>query len=110
MDQQATVIMTTVASAGDAERLATRLLEGDLAACVQEIPITSRYRWQGAVQHDAEILLLVKTAPAAAQAAMSVIEAHHPYDVPEILAVPATAGLPAYLEWLAGETVTGRAR
>jgi len=104
MEEHATLIMTTVATQADAESIAARLLEQGLAACVQEMPVTSRYRWQGEVQRGVEILLLVKTVASAADEAMRAIEALHAYDVPEILALPVTGGLPAYLQWLAAET------
>ena len=104
MNEQATVVMTTVGDEASARKLAEALLEERLAACVQEVRISSRYRWEGAVQCDAEILLLVKTSKAAAAAAMGCIERHHTYEVPEILALPVSGGLPAYLQWLASES------
>ncbi len=103
MDAQAMLIMTTVDGDAAAARLATRLIEQRQAACVQQVEIRSRYRWQGEVRCDAEILLLVKTSAAAAASAMQTIEAHHPYDVPEIVALPIVAGGAGYLEWLARE-------
>ncbi len=106
MNAPGMLIMTTVDSETRAASLATDLVERRLAACVQQIRIASRYRWQGEVQCDDEILLLVKTSAAAAAAAMQAIEADHPYDVPEIIALPVADGLPAYLEWLTKETST----
>jgi periplasmic divalent cation tolerance protein len=97
------LIMTTVDSEDRAAALAARLLDQRLAGCVQEIRIKSRYRWEGAVRCDPEILLLVKTSNAAADAAMQLIRSAHSYELPEIIALPVTAGLPAYLEWLAAE-------
>lgn len=104
MSERGVVIMTTVESPSQAETICNVLLEQRLAACIQEMPITSRYRWQGEVQRDAEILLLVKTSASAADAAMHVIETYHDYDTPEIIALPVTGGLPAYLQWLDDET------
>lgn len=104
MQAKATLIMTTVDSDDAAARLATTLIERREAACVQQIGIGSRYRWDGEVKCDAEILLLVKTSAAAAASAMRTIEENHGYEVPEILALPVTDGLPAYLEWLVRET------
>lgn len=104
MTERAVVVMTTVDSAALAETLAERLLEDRLAGCIQELPIASRYRWEGAMQRDEEILLLVKTSEAAAAAAMRCIEKHHSYEVPEILVIPVTDGLPAYLRWLTRES------
>ena len=104
MAAQATVVMTTVADRSQADALCTLLLERRLAACIQEIPMTSRYRWQGEVQRESEILLLVKTSAGAADDVMQAIEVNHEYDVPEILALPVSGGLPAYLRWLENET------
>ncbi|HET6628355.1 MAG TPA: divalent-cation tolerance protein CutA [Woeseiaceae bacterium] len=104
MDAQGRLIMTTVDSEPAAATLATALVERRLAACVQQIRIASRYRWDGQVQCDDEILLLVKTSAAAADAAMQAIKDDHPYEVPEIIALPISDGLPAYLDWLAKET------
>lgn len=104
MDAQAVLIMTTVDDERAAAALATKLVERREAACVQQVDIRSRYRWHGEVKYDPEILLLVKTSRAAAAAAMRTIEENHPYDVPEIVAVPITQGLPAYLDWMTRET------
>lgn len=105
MNAHGTLIMTTVDSEPLAAALATSLVERRLAACVQQIRIASRYRWNGEVRCDDEILLLVKTSAEAADAAMQAIEDEHPYEVPEIVALPITGGLPAYLDWLVKETV-----
>jgi periplasmic divalent cation tolerance protein len=104
MDGKATLIMTTVDSEDAAARLATTLVQRRQAACVQQVDIRSRYRWEGEVKCDPEILLLVKTSTAAAEAAMNTIRENHGYDVPEIIAVPVTDGLPAYLAWLGEST------
>jgi periplasmic divalent cation tolerance protein len=103
MNDKGMLIMTTVDSEELAGVLASALLERRLAACVQEVRINSRYRWKGELRRDAEFLLLVKTSKEAAEAAMERIRDIHRYEVPEIIAVPITAGLPAYLEWLAAE-------
>jgi periplasmic divalent cation tolerance protein len=104
MDAKGMLIMTTVDSEEAAATLASVLLERRLAACVQEVRINSRYRWQGELRCDPEILLLVKTSEPAAAAAMDLIRDIHSYEVPEVIAVPITAGLPAYLAWLAAGT------
>lgn len=104
MDVQATMIMTTVDSEDAAARLATKLVERREAACVQQIGIRSRYRWEGEVKCDPEILLLVKTSAGTATSAMKTIEEHHPYEVPEILTVQVTGGSRGYLEWLTAES------
>ena len=88
-----------------AQRLATALVEARLAACVSVLPqVRSVYRWQGAVEQADETLLLAKTAAARLPALVERLEALHPYELPEIVAVEAAAGLPAYLDWVADAT------
>jgi len=102
------VFCTTPAAAAD--RLARLLVEERLAACVQALPgLRSTYRWAGAVEQADETLLLIKTTAARYAALERTLAAHHPYELPEILAVDASASLPAYLRWLAEETSTGEA-
>lgn len=104
MEVKAVVIMTTVDSEEAAARLATALVERRQAACVQQVDIRSRYRWEGEVKCDPEVLLLVKTSAAAGEAATNTIRELHGYSVPEIVTVPITGGSPEYLAWLATET------
>jgi len=97
-------VMSTVPNQAAATRIAGLLVEARLAGCVQIIgPVTSMYRWQGKVESASEILLLIKSRQDLFPAVVEVITANHPYEVPEILAVPVVAGGPAYLNWLAGE-------
>ena len=70
---------------------------------MQELSIRSRYRWEGKLRSDPEILLLIKTSSSAKAAAMQTIESLHDYDVPEIVALPITDGLPDYLAWIEHE-------
>lgn len=98
------LILTTCADAADADRLTAALLENRLAACVQRMPIQSAYHWQGAIQHEAELLLLIKTRRDLYPAVEERLRALHPYDVPEIIQLPITAGLPAYLNWISDNT------
>lgn len=101
---EAIQVMTTTASRDDARKIARALVEERLAACVQIIgPLTSVYRWQGAVEEAEEYLCLAKTRPDAYPRVEAAIRAAHPYEVPEILAVPVVAGSRAYLDWLADE-------
>jgi periplasmic divalent cation tolerance protein len=73
-----------------------------LAACVNLLPgVRSVYRWQGAVEEAGEILLLIKTTRTALPALQARLVALHPYELPELLAVEAADGLPAYLAWIA---------
>ena len=104
MTTKAILIMTTVDSEDAAARVASALVERREAACVQQVDIRSRYRWEGEVKCDPEILLLVKTSTEASEAAMRTIRENHGYDVPEIIALPVTDGLPAYLDWIADST------
>jgi periplasmic divalent cation tolerance protein len=103
----ALLVFTTVPS-GAADRLARGLVDERLAACVQALPgLRSTYRWEGAVQQASETLLLIKTTAERYAALERWLSAHHSYELPEILAVDASAGLPAYLHWLADETASG---
>jgi len=88
-----------------AERIADALVEQGLAACVNILPpVRSVYCWQGKVQRDTEVPVLIKTTQARYQELEQAILQAHPYDVPEIIALPITAGLPAYLAWMQDET------
>ncbi len=94
-------VMTTTASVEDAQRIARALVEGQLAACVQVIgPLTSTYWWQDAIEEAQEYLCLIKTRRDRFEALAAAIRALHPYEVPEILAVPVAAGDASYLAWL----------
>jgi periplasmic divalent cation tolerance protein len=97
------VIMTTVTTQEEADRLSAGLLEGRLAACIQTLPITSRYRWAGKIRRDSEIGLLIKTTADRAAAVRAHLESAHPYEVPEIIVIGAEAS-DAYLAWAVGET------
>lgn len=100
------LLVFCTAPATDADRLARLLVEQGLAACVQALPgLRSSYRWQGELQQSEETLLLIKTTGPAYAALERTLAAHHPYEVPEILAVDIAAGWPAYLGWLATETI-----
>jgi periplasmic divalent cation tolerance protein len=90
-----------------AARIADALLDARLCACVQTLgPITSRFAWKGRRERGREWLLLIKTRSARVRALGRLVRREHPYEVPEILAVPVVGGDPAYLEWLAAETAT----
>ena len=84
-----------------ADRIATTLVEGRLAACVQQLPaITSTYVWKGRIEREEEVLVLVKTTSEQFDAVCAAVIALHPYDTPEILAVPVSHALPAYATWV----------
>ena len=98
-------VETTVDGREAAERLAASVVERRLAACAQVGgPIRSFYRWEGAVQADEEWTVVIKTAAARLSDLTEHLVEIHPYDVPEIVAVPVTGGNPAYLEWVREET------
>lgn len=97
-------IITTVETATDAERIANALLTQRLAACVQIVgPITSRYWWQGTIEQATEYQCLIKSRHDLFAAVEAAIVAVHPYQIPEILATPVTAGGAGYLAWLTAE-------
>jgi periplasmic divalent cation tolerance protein len=99
------LVLTNLPDRAAAERLADALVEKNLAACVNILaPCRSVYRWKGAVQHDEEHPLLIKTTTERYAALERALRAGHPYELPEIIALPIERGLPAYLEWVAAET------
>jgi periplasmic divalent cation tolerance protein len=97
-------ILTTVAQAEDAARIAEVLLRDQLAACIQETTIRSRYRWKDEIRCDPELLLLIKTTGDRAEAAITAIRKIHPYDLPEIIVLPVVGGLAEYMSWVDIET------
>jgi len=89
-----------------ADALARLLVERRLAACVQVLPgVTSTYRWEGAIERADEVLLLAKTWDDRVESIAETLRARHPYALPEIMAIPATGGLDAYLAWVRAETL-----
>ncbi len=97
-------VITTTATREDATRIARALVEQQLAGCVQIVgPITSIYRWEGAIEEAEEFLLIVKTRQSLYTTIEATINALHPYDVPEVLAVPVAGGSQSYLDWLKNE-------
>ena len=101
----ALLVFTTLPSADKAAELAKALIEERLAACANLLPaIRSIYRWQGKLQDENEVLVLLKTRAEHLERLKLRILELHPYEVPEVLAVPVEAGYQPYLDWLAGET------
>jgi periplasmic divalent cation tolerance protein len=95
------VVLVTIGSREDGERLAEALVGERLAACVNLVaPIRSIYRWQGEVCRDDEVLLLVKSTRERYPDLERRIRELHPYDVPEVIALPIAAGSDPYLSWL----------
>ena len=102
---QTLLVFTNLPDRAAAERLADQLVGQRLAACVNILaPCRSVYRWKGAVQHDEEHPMLIKTTAERYAELESALRAGHPYELPEIIAVPVGTGLPAYLDWVAAET------
>lgn len=94
-------VATAAGSEEEAERISAALVERRLAACVQVVgPISSRYRWQGKVEHEQEWLCLAKTAASRYDEVEAAIRELHTYDEPEIVATPIVAGSKGYLGWL----------
>ena len=95
------IILCTCPDKDTAEKIAGLLIEARLAACVNIMPnITSVYRWQGQLEYAEEQLLLIKTRQDAYPLLEAMIKKHHPYQIPEIIAVPIERGLPDYLHWI----------
>jgi periplasmic divalent cation tolerance protein len=94
-------VFTTTETQADAQAIAHELISRRLAGCVQVLgPITSTYRWQGEVETAEEWLCLIKASRAVYGELEAAIEELHPYETPEILAMPVAAGSGDYLTWL----------
>jgi periplasmic divalent cation tolerance protein len=102
---EAILVLTNMPDQTSANSLAASLVNARLAACVNILaPCTSVYRWQGKVETANEIPLMIKTCRTQYAALQQAIVQEHPYELPEILCVPISTGLPAYLAWLNEET------
>jgi periplasmic divalent cation tolerance protein len=100
------LVLTTMPDAECAQALAATLVAGRLAACVNVLtPCHSVYRWQDAIESAQEVPLLIKTMATRYADLEAAIRAAHPYELPEIVAVPIAHGLPSYLAWVAAETL-----
>ncbi|HYS08664.1 MAG TPA: divalent-cation tolerance protein CutA [Myxococcales bacterium] len=101
----AVLVLTTLPNSEAAAELANRLVSEKLAACANILPaLRSIYRWQGKVQDENEVLVLLKTQVRQYEALKSRILALHPYDLPEVIAIPVERGHQAYLDWIVKET------
>ncbi len=99
------LVLTNLPDAESAAKVSRRLVEKRAAACVNQLaPCTSTYRWKGNVEEASEVPLLIKTTKDAYSRMEAVIREAHPYELPEIIAIPVEAGLPAYLGWVNDET------
>jgi len=96
------IIFCTCPDKDTAEKIARLLVENNLAACVTIVPnITSVYRWQEQIEAADEVLLLIKARQDAYPLLETMIKTHHPYQLPEIIAIAIERGLPDYLNWIA---------
>lgn len=101
MKQDYYLVLCTCPDTETAEALAGRLVQQNRAACVNIVPqLRSLYQWQGRIENDEEVLMLIKTTAEAYPALERSLQADHPYEVPEIIAIPLAAGLDAYLQWM----------
>ena len=101
----AVVVLVSCPSPEKAAEIARALVEERLAACGSVVPaVRSIYRWEGKVQDDAEALLVVKTAGDRFEALRARVQALHPYEVPEVIALPVEQGNAPYLDWIATST------
>ena len=108
METEFVVILVTVGTQVDGERIARPLVDERLAACVNIVgPIRSIYSWEGAVAADDEYLLVIKSRRELFAALESRVRSLHGYDVPEVIALPVVAGSGPYLDWLRAGTARG---
>lgn len=95
------LVITTLPDSAAGEKLATRLIDKGFAACVNiSAPVTSIYRWEGKIESDREVVLTIKTTAARYAEVEQAIQTDHPYELPEVIAVPITAGSDEYLAWI----------
>lgn len=108
-DDDVIVLLSTLPNPETAAEVARRLVEERLAACANLVPaVRSIYRWRGAVQDDTETLAIIKTTRGRAEALRARLVELHPYEVPEVLALPAVAGHAPYLAWVRAEVEPAR--
>lgn len=107
MSHKYCVMLSTCPDNDCAEALAALLVERQLAACVNIVPgLRSIYQWQGERHSDAEVLLIIKTRSELSEAVQQALVSAHPYELPEVIALPVTAGLPGYLDWIDAQLAT----
>ena len=101
MVNETQIVLCTVPDEAAARQIATALVAERLAACVNIVPgVTSVYRWKDAIETAPELLLIIKTNRGVYSRLQDRIHALHPYELPEIIAVPVNRGLPEYLAWI----------
>ena len=106
MEHSALVVLTTVSSETAARELVRALLESRCIACGTLLPgARSLYHWEGGLKEEAEVVVLLKTTASKWESLVAAIRERHPYEVPELLALPVDRGLDSYLSWLTSEVV-----
>lgn len=99
------LVFSNLPDRATAETLAAALVERQAAACVNIMaPCRSVYRWKGAVEQSEEVPVFIKTTAERYALVEHIVRELHPYELPEIIALPVTGGLPAYLDWVVSET------
>lgn len=107
MTEEVLLLLTNLPDRASAQRVAQSLIENHAAACVNILAeCSSVYRWEGKVESASEVPLLIKTTRSAYARVEELIQSHHPYELPEIIAVSVVAGLPAYLQWVTQEVTS----
>jgi periplasmic divalent cation tolerance protein len=105
LDSGVRIALTTAPDAEVAARIARTLVEERVAACANLVSqVRSIYRWQGRIEEQSEVLLVIKTRADRVDALAARLRALHPYDVPELVVLPVETGLDAYLDWVRAET------
>ncbi|HEX5064565.1 MAG TPA: divalent-cation tolerance protein CutA [Myxococcota bacterium] len=105
MTSDVVALLLTAPDEETGRRIARALVEERLAACVNVLPgVRSIYRWKGAVEEASEVMLVAKTRASRAAALAARVRALHPYELPEVLALPVTDGSQAYLRWVVAES------
>lgn len=101
MQQTYQIILCTSPDKESAEKIAHQLINDKIAACINILPgLTSIFRWQGKIETEQEHLLLIKTRKDRYQAVEKSIQTNHPYEIPEIIAIPIEKGLAEYMQWI----------
>lgn len=98
------LVVSTVSSQIEADKISELLLAKHMVACVQQMPIKSSYHWKGKIEKSEEILMLMKTQTNLYEKVEALIKANHSYEVPQIVQVSIDGGLPAYLDWIKTST------
>lgn len=105
MSSPCSLVYVSCGSTEQAQRIATAVVEGQLAACVSVIgPVQSVYRWEGAIQTGSEYLLMIKTTESCLSSLQKTVTELHTYNLPEFIVVPVSGGSPDYLHWVVENT------